>query len=181
MTLALKLFLIFLKIGLFTIGGGLAMLPLMQQELAAQGLMTAQETVDMVSVSHLTPGPFAVNAATFAGMKLGGLLGATFATLGAVLPSFAVCLLVAKQFFKIADNANVKAVLSGIRPVVYALILNGMVTIGGTAVFPNGFTNLPDVPVLIIAVTAAVLMWKTKLSPILIVLACGVFGAVALR
>ncbi|MDR3149706.1 MAG: chromate transporter [Oscillospiraceae bacterium] len=181
MIFILKLFIIFVKIGLFTIGGGLAMLPLMQQELVAQGLMTVQETIDMVAISHMTPGPFAVNAATFAGMKLYGVIGAAAATLGAVLPSFVICLLIAKQFFKIADNHNVKAALSGIRPVVYALILNGMVTIGGAAIFPNGFTASPDVPVLIIAAAAAALMWKTKFSPILIVLACGVFGAIALR
>ncbi len=92
------LYLIFLKIGFFTIGGGMAMLPLMQKELVSRELMTLAETVDMVAISQMTPGPFAVNAATFAGMKLYGVAGAAVATLGVITPSVVLTMIVAKFF-----------------------------------------------------------------------------------
>jgi chromate transporter len=177
----LALFLIFAKIGLFTFGGGLAMIPLIQQELVTGSFMTLRETIDMVAIAQMTPGPFAVNSATFAGMRLYGVPGAAAATLGVTLPSFVICLIVAKRFFGVIAAPPVKSLLAGIRPVVYALILSGAVSICGTAVFPSGFGLPPDVPVLAIAVTVSVLMWKTKLSPVLLVLSCGIFGAVFLR
>ncbi|MDR0859274.1 MAG: chromate transporter, partial [Oscillospiraceae bacterium] len=126
MDILIKLFVIFAKIGLFTIGGGLAMLPLVQQELIAANYMTLRETIDMLAVSQMTPGPFAVNAATFSGMRLGGFAGAAAATLGVILPSFAICLLVAKKFFASLGKPQVRAVLNGIKPIVFALIFSGM-------------------------------------------------------
>ncbi|MDR0819446.1 MAG: chromate transporter [Oscillospiraceae bacterium] len=177
----LYLFYIFAKIGLFTIGGGLAMLPLIQQELVNEGLMTLQDTLNMVSISQMTPGPFAVNASTFVGFSLYGVPGAAAATLGAVLPSFVICLIVAKRFFSVIDAPVTQSILAGIRPVVYALILSGMISICGTAVFPDGFLTFPDWPVLAIAAVMTALMWKTKLSPILLICACAVFGAVFLH
>jgi chromate transporter len=183
----IELFLIFAKIGLFTIGGGLAMIPLVRQELLERGYMTVQETLDMVAIAHMTPGPFAVNTATFAGTRMVGLAGGAAATIGVLLPSFVICLLVAKRFFKSLEKLQVRAVLSGIRPVVYALILSGMLSIGGAAVFPNGYLTangavaMPDVPVLAIAAVMVVLLMKTKLSPAILVIACGVFGAIFLK
>ncbi|MDR0294534.1 MAG: chromate transporter, partial [Oscillospiraceae bacterium] len=119
----LTLYLAFLKIGLFTIGGGLAMLPLMQRELVEGGLMTLAETADMVAISQMTPGPFAVNAATFAGMKLYGLPGAAAATLGVVTPSVVITALVAKFFIAFSKRQGVRDTMGFIRPVVTGLIL----------------------------------------------------------
>jgi len=182
----LALFLIFAKIGLFTIGGGLAMLPLIQQELVAAGYMTMQDAVDMVAISQMTPGPFAINSATFAGMRMYGVAGAAASTLGAVLPSFIICLAVAKHFFKVIDAPVTRSVLRGIRPVVYALILSGMLSICGASIFPAGLSALSDVlladlPVLVIAIIVSALMIKTKISPILLICACAAFGAAFLR
>ncbi|MDR2606577.1 MAG: chromate transporter [Oscillospiraceae bacterium] len=177
----IELFLIFAKIGLFTIGGGLAMIPLIQQELIAKGYMAVQQTMDMVAIANMTPGPFAVNSATFAGMQLYGVSGAAVATLGAIVPSFVICMLVARYFFRFADAPQVQAVMRGIRPIVYALILSGMVSICGTALFPGGIQAMPDLPVLAMTAVLSVLMWKTKINTIWLIAAAGVFGAVFLR
>ncbi|MDR2531110.1 MAG: chromate transporter [Oscillospiraceae bacterium] len=173
-----ELFLIFAKIGLFTIGGGLAMLPLIRQELVERGYMTLKDTLDMVAISQMTPGPFAVNAATFAGMRMYGVAGAAAATLGAVLPSFVVCLAVAKRFFRLLDSSPTRSIMRGIRPVVYALIFSGMISISGGAIFA---TDGVDWAVLSIALVTTLLLWKTKISPILLILACAAVGALFLR
>jgi len=180
-TKLLELFFIFAKIGLFTIGGGLAMIPLIQQELIAKGYMTVQQTIDMVAIANMTPGPFAVNSSTFAGLQLYGIPGAAVATVGAVAPSFVICIVAARYFFKFVDAPQAQAVMSGIRPVVFALILSGMISICGTALFPHGLTSLPDFPVLAMAIILSFLMWKTKVNTIWLILASGAFGAVFLR
>ena len=135
----LTLFWLFCKIGLFTIGGGMAMLPLVQQELVRRGLMTMSETIDMVAISQMTPGPFAANCATFAGMRLYGVPGAIAATAGVALPSIVICLIVSRFFFKFKGSPLVKSVLSGIKPVVAALVLSGLVSVASSALFPGGF------------------------------------------
>ena len=94
----LKLFLTFFKIGLFTFGGGYAMLPLMQQEVLANEWLSESEIINFIAVSESTPGPFAINMATYIGSETGGILGSVCATLGVVLPSFIVILLVARFF-----------------------------------------------------------------------------------
>ena len=92
------LFLTFFKIGAFTFGGGYAMLPLIQEEVLKKAWLSQQEIIDFIAVSESTPGPFAVNMATFIGSQTGGILGAVCATLGVVLPSFIIILIVAKCF-----------------------------------------------------------------------------------
>lgn len=180
----LSLFWIFCKIGLFTIGGGMAMLPLIQQELVKRGLMTLSESIDMVAISQMTPGPFAANCATFVGMKLYGIAGAVAATAGVALPSLVICLIVSKWFFKFSSSPAVKSVLSGIKPIVAALVLSGLVSVAASSLFPEGFSfslAALDIPVLIIASLLTVLMLKTRISPALFVVGAGVFGAVFLR
>ncbi len=180
----LTLFWIFCKIGLFTIGGGMAMLPLIQQELVRRGLMTLAESIDMVAISQMTPGPFAANCATFVGMKLYGIPGAVAATAGVALPSIVICLLVSRWFFKFNGSPAIKSVLSGIKPIVAALVLSGLVSVAASALFPGGFAfsiAALDIPVLVIAALLSVLMLKTKISPALLVVGAGVFGAIFLR
>lgn len=93
-----QLFLTFFKIGAFTFGGGYAMLPFIQQEVLKNGWMNDKELIDFIAISESTPGPFAVNASTFVGMQTAGVFGAVCATLGVVLPSFIIILIVAKIF-----------------------------------------------------------------------------------
>jgi chromate transporter len=118
----LELFITFFKIGLFTIGGGYAMIPLIQQEVVAHGWLTLLELTDFIAVAESTPGPFAVNIATFVGMEMGGLLGALVTTMAVGLPSFIIILFIAKAFTNFQQNKWVQGTLYGMRPVVIGLI-----------------------------------------------------------
>lgn len=177
----LILFGLFFKIGLFTFGGGMAMLPLVQQELVSRSLMTIDQATDMVAISQMTPGPFAINAATFVGMQLYGIPGATAATLGVVLPSVILCLLVARVMKAFQNNPILRSALSGIRPAVLALIVCSLLSIGSTALFPSGSLIPFQWPVLPIALVVFVLLQTGRVSPFLLIAAAGVSGAVFLR
>lgn len=181
MTELIALFFIFAKIGLFTVGGGMAMLPLVQQELIARGLMTASQTVDMVAISQMTPGPFAVNCATFSGMQLYGIPGALFATLGVALPSFIICLLVSRWFFVYNSSPVIRSILAGIKPVVLSLILSGLISVATTSLFPDASPASIDIPVLVIAAVVSYLLIRKKANPVVLVLLSGLFGSIFLR
>ena len=123
MMLLLKLFWSFLQIGLFTFGGGYAMLPLIQREIIdVNGWLTMEQFLDIVAVAEMTPGPIAINSATFVGYRVAGVLGSFAATFGVVLPSFIIVLIIATLFkrFKYLDSAQ--AASKGIRSAVVALI-----------------------------------------------------------
>ena len=126
--LYLELFLTFFKIGLFTIGGGYAMLPLIQADVQAKGWMTAKELVNFIAVSESTPGPFAVNVSTYVGAELAGLPGAFCATLGVVLPSFLVIYAVSFVLRQFSDLAVVQYAFNGIRAGVLALLLKALLS-----------------------------------------------------
>ncbi|MBO5767030.1 MAG: chromate transporter, partial [Clostridia bacterium] len=136
----LKLFLTFLKIGAFTFGGGYAMLPLMQQEVLNNAWMTEEELLNFIAVAESTPGPVAINMATYIGVETGGILGAIISTLGVILPSFAVILVVAKFYAKYKNSFVVKGCLTGLRPVVIGLIAKAIISLGFGVFFPNGIT-----------------------------------------
>lgn len=127
-----QLFFTFFKVGLFTFGGGYGMIPVITDEVLSHGWMTETEILNFIAVSESTPGPIAVNMATFIGSSqgtallgtpLGGLLGAVVATLGVVLPSFIIILIIAAAIGKLMKFAGVQAFLCGIRPVVSGLIV----------------------------------------------------------
>lgn len=119
----LQLFFRFLMIGAMSFGGGYGMISLVQETVLSSGWLTEREFLSFIAVSESTPGPLAVNMATFIGASQGGLLGAFLATLGVVLPSFVILLLIASLFKNLTKYAGVSAFLSGVRPCVVALIL----------------------------------------------------------
>ena len=185
----LQLFYTFFKVGLFTIGGGYAMIPLIQQEILAHAWATQSELIDFVAISESTPGPFAVNVATFVGMHQGGPLGAVLATLGVVLPSFLIILFIATKFAHFQENRFVKAALYGLQPAVV-----GLVATAGLSVF---FTNvlggisprmllylhgMPFVSYRSLGIAVAVFIvsrkWK-KLHPIWLILIGGALGVLS--
>lgn len=125
----LELFLTFFKIGAFTFGGGYAMLPFVQQEVLAHRWMTLDELVNFIAVSESTPGPFAVNIATYVGTRTAGFAGAFCATLGVILPSFVIILIIAQAYEKFRESRLVKGVMTGLRPAVVGLIGAAVVTI----------------------------------------------------
>ena len=135
-----QLFYVFFCIGAFTFGGGYAMLPLMQQQVLARNWATEEELIHFIAVSESTPGPFAVNMATYIGAEMGGVLGSACATLGVVLPSFMVILVVAKCYDKFRNSRIVKGCMSGLKPAVVGLIANAFLNVLITIFCPGGLT-----------------------------------------
>ncbi len=172
-----------MKIGAFTFGGGYAMLPLIQEEVAAHGWLTGEELINFIAVSESTPGPFAVNVSTYVGMETGGIFGAVCATLGMTFPSFVIILIVAKCYEKFRTSRAVKGCMSGLKPAVIGLIAAAVVSTGKTVFFPDGvaasvIATAPFLSSLLIFVLMLVLALK-KVHPILIILVSGVMGIAA--
>ena len=133
-----ELFWTFFKIGLFTFGGGYAMLPLIQEEVLNHGWVSMAEVVDFIAVSESTPGPFAVNMSTYVGMVTAGLGGAVCATLGVVLPSLLVILAVARFYERFRRSRMVEGAMTGLRPCVVGLIAAALLSAGRSVLFPEG-------------------------------------------
>lgn len=184
----LELFLTFLKIGAVSFGGGYAMIPLIQDEVVTHGWLSLNEILNFIAVSESTPGPIAINMATFVGSSQGGLLGAFCATLGVVLPSFIIILIVASVIKGLLKYAGVQAFLNGLRPVVVGLILGTAITIFMQVIF--AFENIQtsiisfDYKALIIfAIVVGIhcfYKWKTKktISPILLIIISAILGLI---
>ncbi|MGN1115772.1 MAG: chromate transporter [Candidatus Ornithomonoglobus sp.] len=136
----LSLFLTFFRIGAFTFGGGYAMLPLIQEEVISHGWMPMEQLVNFIAVSESTPGPFAVNISTYIGAEIAGLGGAVCATLGVVLPSFIIILIIAKFFLSFSDNGYVKGCMNGLRPAVIGMIGAAVISVGQSVFFADGFS-----------------------------------------
>ena len=169
----LELFWTFFLIGAFTFGGGYAMLPLIQIEVVKKGWLEAEAVVNFVAVSESTPGPFAVNMATYVGSEMGGVLGAACATLGVVLPSFLIILIVARCYDRFRKSSLVKGAMSGLKPAVIGMI--------GTAVLSVGKTVLVQPGLLVsgaIFTAMAVLAFK-KVHPIVIICISAGLGILA--
>lgn len=162
-------FLTFFRIGLFTIGGGYAMIPLMEKEIVAYSWLTQAEFLDIVAIAEMTPGPIAINAATFVGYKLYGIAGASLATFGVVAPSL-IIMVVFSHLLKKLKASKYAVALDGIAITVAALIAASVLRLIKPAI-----TSYAD---LAIALGALVLAMKTKISPILIILGAGLIGIV---
>lgn len=175
-----QLFTSFFKIGLFTIGGGYAMLALIQEEIIRFGWMTPQEFVDIVGIAEMTPGPIAVNAATFIGYRVSGLAGALLATTAVVLPSLISVLIVSKFWARYKSSQGVQAVFAGIRPVVAGLVGAAAVLVGGTSlqVLAPGSIHLPT---LVMAIVVFLGLVYRKWDPIRVLVICAVIGLVVFK
>ena len=188
MTIYLQLFLTFLKIGAISFGGGYAMIPLIQDEVISHGWLNSEQILNFIAIAESTPGPIAINMATFIGSSQGGILGAICATFGVILPSFIIILIVASVLTGLLKFAGVKAFIGGIRPVVIGLILGTAITIIMQVVF--GFTNVTtstinfDYKALVIFVIIAGVSIFTKkktkkaISPILLIIISAVLGLI---
>ncbi len=175
----LQLFLTFLKIGAFTFGGGYAMLPLMQQEVLLNGWMDETSLLNFIAVAESTPGPVAINMATYIGIETAGLLGAVVSTFGVVLPSFLVILLVARFYTKYKESFVVKNCLKGLRPVVVGLIASAVISLGADVFLPYGLSldalNFTFFTSVIIFALVVYLAFK-KINPIYLILISSVLG-----
>ena len=181
----LELFWTFFTIGAMTFGGGYAMLPLIQSEVARRWgeVISEQSMIDFVAVSESTPGPFAVNMATYVGSEMGGVLGSACATLGVVLPSFVIILIVARCYDQFRTNRIVKGCMTGLKPAVVGMIANAVLGVLATVFFPGGWTLavFADLAFYVYAGVFAlmlVLAFK-KVHPIIIIVLSAVIGIAA--
>ena len=168
MSLFLTLFLTFFKIGLFAFGGGYAVISFLQQEVERRGWMTAERFVDLIAVSQSTPGPIAINMATFVGYQTGGIFGALVATIAVVLPGMILMLLLAIFFLHFYDRPLVRAAFSGLRPVVVGLIAAAAWQIGRVAIVNWVAVGITLVSCLLIA--------RWKLHPVVLVIGSAIAG-----
>lgn len=137
----LDIFIAFLKIGAFSFGGGYAMIPMIRQEvLINNSWMTELELVDIIAVSQMTPGPIAINLATYLGFKIHGVLGSLVATIAVTLPSFVVMTIFYLMVKKLAGNKYMGWFFTGLKPVVVGLILAGLLSVIGTSIIDIGTT-----------------------------------------
>ena len=183
------LFYIFFKIGLFSFGGGLVMLPLIFQEIQAFDIMPSQEFSNLVALSQMTPGPIAVNAATYVGQKYAGILGAVVATIGVSLPSFLLVIIIAKFLNRFKDSTIVQSVLSGIRPATIGLLASAVVFLSESSIVyegvfsrqmlnnPLAFIHLPSVIIFLITIFIAI---RFKIGPIPLTILGGIIGVIIL-
>lgn len=183
----LKLFLIFLEIGAFSFGGGYGMISLVREAVIENGWLSEGEFINFVAVSESTPGPLAVNMATFVGASQGGIPGALLATAGVVLPSFIIILIIAALIKNLLRYAGVKAFLSGVRPCVVALVLATAATMALSLFFSLKTLGGPvsaDWRALLIFAVLAVFSFVLKLakkkspSPILMIVLSAGLGIV---
>lgn len=135
----LELFITFFKIGLFSFGGGHAMIPMIMDEICSKGWMSMEELKQLIAVSESTPGPFAINIATFIGATNAdiSILGAFISTLGVILPSFIIILIIASLLTNFAKYKSIKKIMSTIQPVIIGLIIAAGINILLTNIFPN--------------------------------------------
>ena len=178
----LQLYCLFFKIGLFSIGGGYASLPLIQKEVVdLHQWITMTEFTDIITISQMTPGPIAINTSTFVGTQIGGLLGAIVATLGCVSPSFIIVLFLAHIYVKYRNLDTVSNILYGLRPAVVSLIGAAGLSIIFLAFFGQRNFSL-DLSINYISVIFFIVgmffLRKYKSSPIYVMLGCGVAGAI---
>ena len=175
------IFFCFLKIGAFSFGGGYAALPLIQGEVVGNyGWLSMREFTDLVTISQMTPGSIAVNAATFVGTRLAGLPGAVIATAGCVLPACFIVTLVAKMYLKYRDMTLLQGVFDILRPAVVALIAASGVDILMSAFWNHeAFSSLQDINLRLVVLFAfsLALLLKARMNPILVMLIAGVIEA----
>ena len=192
----------YFKIGLFTIGGGYAMLPMVKQIVLEHGWIENSQLISFIGISESTPGPFAINLATFVGMEVGraqaegtmgiilGFVGSAIATFAVVLPSLVIIMIVMRLFAKFNNNFYVQNALVGIRPVVVGLILSAVLTIGFAVFFPkldfgnlsaDGFSQFNWVSLLMFVamfVVSRIKFKDKKMHPIVLIVSSAVLGIV---
>jgi chromate transporter len=181
----LKLFLTFFKIGLFTFGGGYAMIPLIQETVLENAWLSEEQLLNFIAIAESTPGPIAINMATFIGTAQGGVCGAMLATIAVVLPSFIIILLISIFLKNLLQYSTVKYILNGIKPVIVALILSTSITLFLSTIF-NIKTISSDVGVdwwgmgIFVLIFAASFVYKKirkkQLSPIVLIVISGILG-----
>jgi len=179
MNIIIELILTFAQIGVLSFGGGYASIGLVEQQVVSvKHWMTYAEFADIVAIDELTPGPVAINAATFVGTKMAGVVGAIAATFGVILPSCIIALILVKVYYKYRSLNTVNGALSGLKSLVVAMILSTTISILFTALFyyrPIDIYAIDYVSCLLFII-ALIILRKTKINPLIVMLGCGLLG-----
>ncbi len=178
----LELLFIFIKIGSISFGGGYAMIPFLQYEVVNRGWLTEQEIMDMVGMSQITPGPIATNMATFVGYNEVGIIGAIVATIGVTIPPMIMVILVTKYVIKkLPDDIRI-TIFMGLQPIVIGLIFCSTVSLASTTMLITDVASNIKIDILpfLITIVSFIVLVKYKLSPIKLIIASAIIGAVIL-
>ncbi|MBU3114473.1 chromate transporter [Clostridium lacusfryxellense] len=171
MSTLIKIYLSFLKIGAFSFGGGYAMLPVIQREIVVNHKwITSKQFIDIIGISQMTPGPIAINSATFVGFKVSGILGSIAATLGVVSFSFLLVSIANHYILKFKESYIMKAALAGMRPAMIGLIISVFLSLGRE--------SYKDFKSIIIGVIILGLLLSNKLHPIIVIVISGILGII---
>ena len=166
-----KIFFSFLKIGAFSFGGGYAMLPLIEREIVSNNnWITFKEFIDIIGISQMTPGPIAINSATFVGFKISGISGAIAGTLGVISFSFILVSIANHYILKFKESYIMKAALAGMRPALIGLIISVFLSMGRE--------SYKDIKSVVIGLIILGLLLTNKLHPILVIIISGVLGII---
>ena len=184
MLILCKLFFSFIKVGLFSVGGGYAAIPLIQNQIVdIHHLMTMEEFADLITIAEMTPGPISINSATFVGNKLAGIPGALLCTFGVVLPAFLLCLLLAYFYYKYRSFGGVQTILASLRPAVVALISGAGLSILSLALFQAQKADIVlsnfHIIEAILFIGGIIALRKFKTNAILVIFGSGVIGTIA--
>lgn len=178
----LRLFWAFFQVGLFSVGGGYASIPLIQQQVISNEWLSLSEFTDLVSIAEMTPGAIAINASTFVGTRIAGIPGALIATFGCVLPSCAILLIISVLYKKYSEKGLIQGVLAGLRPAVVGLIASAGVSMIFLSLFGMNGVSLDfsgasfNAVALVFILLAFILLKKFKPNPIIIIAAAGIAG-----
>ena len=176
----IQLFISFLQIGLFSFGGGYAAMPLIQNQVVnLHHWLSLSEFTDLITISQMTPGPIAINSATFVGEKIAGVPGAIVATLGCIMPSIIIVTIIAYFYMKYRDLDSLQSVLKTLRPAVVAMIASAGVSILVTAFFgESGLIVMKNLKIqmVVIFVICMVLFMKFKMSPVFVMILAGILN-----
>lgn len=179
----LELFLSFFQIGLFSIGGGYAAMPLIQEQVVdLHPWLTMTQFADIMTIAEMTPGPIAINAATFVGIQTAGIPGAVIATVGCIFPSSIIVMTLAFIYYRYRGLTIVQGILSGLRPAVIAMIASAglsllIMALYGEHELPSNLTGV-DPAALVIFLSAFFVLRKWKLNPILVMASSGLAGVI---
>ena len=181
--LLIKLFFSFIQVGLFSVGGGYAAIPLIQEQIVGiHKLMTLEEFSDLITVAEMTPGPISINSATFVGMRVAGVPGVLLCTIGCIIPSFCICLILAHFYYKYRTVSGVQVVLGAMRPAVVALIASAGASILMLGLFQAELHDiiLKEIRIVeaAIFIVALILLRKFKINAVTIILGSGVAGVI---
>ena len=175
----LQLFLSFLQVGLFSIGGGYAAIPLIQNQVVKlHPWLSMSEFTNLITIAEMTPGPIAVNSATFVGIRIAGLSGAIVATMGCILPSCFIVSLLAYIYYRYKSVPALQSILSSLRPAVVALIASAGLSILKLVVFGENAVKNTSIDWIgaTLFIAAFVALRKLKWNPILVMCLCGIAG-----